>query len=152
MTAQGFHTPLEEDLPPLTPPRPSSYLQPPTPTSAIMTSLEGYLEPHRLSFSSPPNSEMIAHHRNPSEAHEESSYPVFSPPPYPSSMSHHRRSSSLGVPWLPYLPRKSLSNSSHHTCNLLLVFLLLCHCSFGMIIHHYSNYVHVLFVTLHHPV
>uniref|UniRef100_A0A8D8Z6W3 Uncharacterized protein n=1 Tax=Cacopsylla melanoneura TaxID=428564 RepID=A0A8D8Z6W3_9HEMI len=121
LTHQGFHTPLEEDAP-LTP-RPNSYLQPPTPTSAIMTvSLEGYLEPHRMSFSSPPNSEAIAIHR-PTSFHEDSSYPVFSPPPY--NIVHHRRSSSLGIPWNPYIPRKSISNSSHHTCNVYYPFYYL---------------------------
>ncbi|KAI5737254.1 hypothetical protein M8J76_011554 [Diaphorina citri] len=123
LTQQGFHTPLEEEAP-LTP-RPNSYLQPPTPTSAIMTvSLEGYLEPHRMSFSSPPNSEAIgvarprsfheASFHEPTSFHEDSSYPVFSPPPY-GAIVNHRRTSSLGVPWTPYVPRKSISNSSHHT-------------------------------------
>lgn len=96
--------------------RPSSYLQPPTPTSAIMTvSLEGYLEPQRISFGSPPMS-----HR-PFSFDESSHHPPFSPPLNGSIISAHRRQSSLGFycsHWFPssMAPRRSLSVSSHHTC------------------------------------
>lgn len=106
---QGFHTPIEDDLPTITS-RPNSYLQPPTPTSAIMTvSLEGYLEPQRMSFSSRPFS------------YDETGHP-FSPPLYGSTGVSHRRQSSLGFyplqHWYPssMAPRRSSSVSSHHTC------------------------------------
>lgn len=49
---RGYHTPISEEEPP------RSFLQAPTPVSAIMTSLDGYLEPQRMSFSSPPASEL----------------------------------------------------------------------------------------------
>nr|CAD7432632.1 unnamed protein product [Timema monikensis] len=128
----GFHTPVDEEeeeeacseLPPLTP-RAGSLLAP-TPSSALMTvSLDGYLEPHRLSFGSPPNSELLPRAPSPPD----DSFPVFSPPPYGAVMGHgagaaRRRSSGIGPPWLPCLatPRASLclsSPNSHHTCNVL---------------------------------
>ncbi|PSN54799.1 hypothetical protein C0J52_01988 [Blattella germanica] len=135
---QGYHTPIDDDddddednVPPLTPRGAGSLLQAPTPSSAIMTvSLDGYLEPQRMSFSSPPTSELIP--RAPSL--EMDSFPVFSPPPYgavvgrsaPSSSiaTGHRRRSSIGPPWMPPLatPRPSVclsSPQSHHTCNSL---------------------------------
>lgn len=106
-------------------------MQAPTPNSAIMTvSLEGYLEPTRISFGSPPSSEL-----NPRGPSPDESFPVFSPPPYdqpPSdqpvlSIRHRRQSSFIGPPWLNSLqtPRQSIisttsrSPHSHHTCNLL---------------------------------
>nr|CAH7742356.1 unnamed protein product [Callosobruchus chinensis] len=84
----GYHTPVEEDEEEgdVPPPTASSQITssvggqqaPPSPYSAVMTvSLEGYLEPQRLSFSSPPNSEL-----NPRPASPDDSFPVFSPPPY----------------------------------------------------------------------
>nr|CAI5853648.1 unnamed protein product [Callosobruchus analis] len=86
--AAGYHTPVEEDEEEgdAPPPTASSLITssvggqqaPPSPYSAVMTvSLEGYLEPQRLSFSSPPNSEL-----NPRPASPDDSFPVFSPPPY----------------------------------------------------------------------
>jgi len=131
---QGYHTPIDDDeeegnLPPLTPRGAGSLLQAPTPSSAIMTvSLDGYLEPQRMSFSSPPTSELIP--RAPSL--DMDSFPVFSPPPYGAVVGHsttgsslgggHRRQSSIGPPWMHPLatPRPSVSLSSpqsHHTCN-----------------------------------
>lgn len=117
VSQQGFHTPMEEDLPTIAS-RPNSYLQPPTPTSAIMTvSLEGYLEPQRISFGSPPMS-----HRP--FSFDESCQP-FSPPAYGSVVPAHRRQSSLGYYPLHWFngasaaavsPRRSMSISSHHTC------------------------------------
>lgn len=122
VSQHGFHTPIEEDFPTTTsntfPSRPNSYLQPPTPTSAIMTmSLEGYLEPQRMSFSSPP-----AMFQRTSLSFEDA-YPIFSHSDYHPhhhafvrSLSH-RRQSSFGVTpsWLTK-NRRSLSVSSHHTC------------------------------------
>lgn len=113
---QGFYTPVEEGTPAAT--RPNSYLQAPTPTSAIMTvSLDHYLDPQRISFGSPPNSEF-----HPRRTSFDDSLSVFSPPPSGATISHHRRQSSLGVgpPWLQNhlarSPRCSFSVSSHHTC------------------------------------
>lgn len=130
---QGYQTPLDEDddePPPLTP-RAASLLQAPTPNSAVMTaSLEGYLEPNRISFGSPPSSEL-----NPRGPSPDETFPVFSPPPYDrnptdrsltSSMRHRRQSSfPSGPPWMNELqtPRQSIistvsrSPHSHHTCN-----------------------------------
>ncbi|EEB17348.1 conserved hypothetical protein [Pediculus humanus corporis] len=48
---RGYHTPVSEEAP-------RTILQVPTPISAIMTTMDGYLEPQRMSFSSPPNSEL----------------------------------------------------------------------------------------------
>ena len=48
---RGYHTPMSEEAP-------RTILQVPTPISAIMTTMDGYLEPQRMSFSSPPNSEL----------------------------------------------------------------------------------------------
>ncbi|KAG8263217.1 hypothetical protein J6590_038106 [Homalodisca vitripennis] len=111
VSPQGFHTPVEDE-PPATP-RAGSLLQAPTPTSAIATAsgLEGYLEPQRMSFGSPPMSELLP--RIPSM---DDSFPVFSPPPYGAVVS--RRS---GPPWLPLYstPRHSIVSPStprsHHT-------------------------------------
>ena len=134
---QGYHTPIDDDeeegdLPPLTPRGAGSLLQAPTPSSAVMTvSLDGYLEPQRMSFSSPPTSELIP------RAHslDVDSFPVFSPPPYGAVVGHgttgsslggrHQRQSSIGPPWMPPVatPRPSVSLSSprsHHTCNEIL--------------------------------
>lgn len=131
---QGYQTPLDEDddePPPLTP-RAASLLQAPTPNSAVMTvSLEGYLEPTRISFGSPPSSEL-----NPRGPSPDETFPVFSPPPYDrgptdrslgSSVRRHRRQSSfIGPSWMNGLhtPRQSIisttnsrSPHSHHTCN-----------------------------------
>lgn len=131
---QGYQTPIDEDddfddPPPLTP-RAASLLQAPSPNSAIMTvSLEGYLEPTRISFGSPPSSEL-----NPRGVSPDETFPVFSPPPYnqtsepPNPSNHHRRQSSFIDPsstWMNTLrtPRASIVSStsrsarSHHTCN-----------------------------------
>lgn len=128
------HDKQQDDPPPLTP-RASSLLQAPSPNSAILTvSLEGYLEPTRISFGSPPSSEL-----NPRGVSPDETFPVFSPPPYdppPNSdrschsllrSIHHRRQSSFaGVSWnpeRPTTPRQSIlsvtsrSQRSHHTCN-----------------------------------
>lgn len=139
---QGYHTPIDDDeeegdLPPLTPRGAGSLLQAPTPSSAIMTvSLDGYLEPQRMSFSSPPTSELIP--RAPSL--DVDSFPVFSPPPYGAVVGHgttgsslggrHQRQSSIGPPWMHPLatPRPSVSLSSprsHHTCNEILPCIIL---------------------------
>lgn len=80
----------------------------------MTVSLEGYLEPQRISFGSPPMS-----HRP--FSFDESCQP-FSPPLYGSIVSAHRRQSSIGFYSLHWntnaiLPRRSLSISSHHTCN-----------------------------------
>lgn len=98
---QSFHTPLEDENPTL------SYLQPPTPTSTVLTvSLEGYLDPQRMSFSS-------TNHRRPLSFDESAIYSgVFSPP-----TMQHRRQSSLGVPSTWYPRKRSISaTTSHHTC------------------------------------
>jgi len=127
---QGYQTPLDEDddePPPLTP-RAASLLQAPTPNSAVMTvSLEGYLEPNRISFGSPPSSDL-----NPRGPSPDETFPVFSPPPYDrgpadrsfTSSMRHRRQSSLPVEpaWM-HTPRQSIISTtsrspySHHTCN-----------------------------------
>ncbi|XP_011693697.1 PREDICTED: piezo-type mechanosensitive ion channel component 2-like [Wasmannia auropunctata] len=130
---QGYQTPLDEDddePPPLTP-RAASLLQAPTPNSAVMTvSLEGYLEPTRISFGSPPSSEL-----NPRGPSPDETFPVFSPPPYNRGTSvdrsltsnmRHRRQSSLPVwsTWMNSDPRQSIistasrSPHSHHTYEL----------------------------------
>ncbi|KAK1122195.1 hypothetical protein K0M31_009421 [Melipona bicolor] len=130
---QGYQTPIDEDEdkpPPLTP-RAASLLQAPTPNSAVMTvSLEGYLEPTRISFGSPPSSEL-----NPRGPSPDETFPVFSPPPYDrgprdrsltSSIRHRRQSSFIGPPWMNGLqtPRQSIvsitsrSPQSHHTYTL----------------------------------
>lgn len=99
---QSFHTPLEDEPPTL------SYLQPPTPTSTVLTvSLDAYLDPQRMSFSS-------TTHRRPLSFDESAIYSgVFSPPP----TIQHRRQSSLGVPstWYPR-KRSASATTSHHTC------------------------------------
>ncbi|KAI4464688.1 hypothetical protein MML48_3g00017133 [Holotrichia oblita] len=128
----GYHTPIDEDEPaPLTPAA-GSLIQPqaPSPFSAIMTvSLEGYLEPQRMSFSSPPNSEL-----NPRPPSPDDSYPVFSPPPYDAAPPYAevvnipqvapQRQHSIGPPWMNgalITPRQSIisyssrSPLSHHT-------------------------------------
>lgn len=100
---QSFHTPLEDEPPTL------SYLQPPTPTSTVLTvSLDGYLDPQRMSFSS-------TTHRRPLSFDESAIYSgVFSPPP---TVQLHRRQSSLGVPSTWYSRKRSASaTTSHHTC------------------------------------
>ncbi|KYM80686.1 Protein PIEZO1 [Atta colombica] len=90
---QGYQTPLDEDddePPPLTP-RAASLLQAPTPNSAIMTvSLEGYLEPTRISFGSPPSSEL-----NPRGPSPDETFPVFSPPPYDRGLADRSLTSSM---------------------------------------------------------
>lgn len=144
---QGYQTPIDEnnDEPPPLTPRTASLLQAPTPNSAIMTvSLEAYLEPTRISFGSPPSSEL-----NPRGPSPDETFPVFSPPPYDqplqdrsltSSMRHRRQSSFIGPPWMngPQTQRQSIvstasrSPHSHHTCNdtpgnnVLVVSLLRC--------------------------
>ena len=141
---QGYRTPIDEDdsddddadrqvdddPPPLTP-RAASLLHAPSPNSAILTvSLDGYLEPTRISFGSPPSSEL-----NPRGPSPDETFPVFSPPPYDqpqpsdrpsiSNRGHRRQSSYLSGAWLSDLhtPRASIistasrSPNSHHTCN-----------------------------------
>lgn len=133
----GYHTPISEGgTPPLIA---GSALQPPSPCSALMTvSLDGYLEPQRMSFESPPHSDL--NQRAPSL---DDSFPVFSPPPYgdvvneqPASIlrrrGHHLRQISIGPPWMGGLttPRQSVisyasrSPQSHHTCNVFHRFVL----------------------------
>lgn len=130
-TPKGFHTPLSEhSVPPSpvhTPPAPeqrgqpllsTAQVAPPSPSSALMTvSLDAYLEPRRISFESPPGSEMLQRTHSPSE-----SYPVFSPPPI-------RRRHTLASPSV-LQPRTSIISTtssradrvSHHTCNLVFYF------------------------------
>ncbi|XP_028032229.1 piezo-type mechanosensitive ion channel component isoform X2 [Bombyx mandarina] len=115
---RGFHTPLSEpSAPPSRSPTPSPLPLPaalpapgpPSPSSALMTvSLEAYLEPRRISFESPPSSELNPRARSPEE-----SYPVFSPPPV-------RRRHTVASPSV--LQRTSLISQSsraephsHHT-------------------------------------
>ncbi|CAG9098300.1 unnamed protein product [Plutella xylostella] len=123
---RGFHTPISESdqseppsrpdtpnapPPPALPPPPSSsHGGPPSPSSALMTvSLDAYLEPRRISFGSPPSSELIPRAQSPEE-----SYPVFSPPPI-------RRRNTVASP--SFLQRTSIISvssraepHSHHTC------------------------------------
>lgn len=83
----GYHTPIEDEVAgdgvsdlPSDLGRGQSFLstQAPSPMSAILTvSLEGYLDPQRLSFGSPPGSDITLPHRPCSEE----SFPVFSPIP-----------------------------------------------------------------------
>lgn len=126
---RGFHTPLSEPSASAPPsplrappppslvnpvtlaaiPAPSSQGGPPSPSSALMTvSLDAYLEPRRISFESPPSSELRPQS-------QEESYPVFSPPPI-------RRRHTLASPTVPH--RTSIISQSsraephsHHTCN-----------------------------------
>lgn len=91
----GYHTPIEDEVAgdgvsdlPSDLGRGQSFLstQAPSPMSAVLTvSLEGYLDPQRLSFGSPPGSDITLPHRPCSEE----SFPVFSPIP-PSVNSNHR--------------------------------------------------------------
>jgi hypothetical protein len=152
-TPQGYHTPVDDDYHPvsLTPQRLSQLLgvanNAPTPTSGAYTiSLDGYMDPGRMSIGSPPHSD--SHRIILSD--EEESFPVFSPPPYEeavfrrrthrrshSSGNHpfnrrsyprRRRSSAVIPPPVPKVPpwsaedrRHSSSLSialSHHTCNV----------------------------------
>lgn len=126
---RGFHTPISDESappsragspnnPPVPPPLPvlpalptPSIGGPPSPSSALMTvSLDAYLEPRRISFESPPSSELLPRAHSPEE-----SYPVFSPPPL-------RRRHTVASPSL--LQRTSIISQSsraephsHHTCN-----------------------------------
>lgn len=121
-TPRGFHTPISEPSAPPSPVRPtlppilplgapSSQGGPPSPSSALMTvSLDAYLEPRRISFESPPSSDLLPRAQSPEE-----SYPVFSPPPI-------RRRHTVASPSL--LQRTSIISQSsraephsHHTCN-----------------------------------
>ena len=121
---RGFHTPLSEPSAPPSPERPvrptlpalpapalpTSQAGPPSPSSALMTvSLDAYLEPRRISFESPPSSELLPRATSPEE-----SYPVFSPPPI-------RRRHTVASP---SMQRQSIVSASsraepmsHHTCN-----------------------------------
>ncbi|XP_063529378.1 piezo-type mechanosensitive ion channel component isoform X2 [Cydia strobilella] len=122
---RGFHTPLSESsappsrvhtpppvprpltLPALPPPT-SSQGGPPSPSSALMTvSLDAYLEPRRISFESPPSSDLLPRAQSPEE-----SYPVFSPPPI-------RRRHTVASPSLLRTSLISQSSraepNSHHT-------------------------------------
>lgn len=121
---RGYHTPISEEG---SPERVQSPPGPPSPFSALMTvSLDAYLEPQRISFGSPPSSELNPRAPSPSET-----YPVFSPPP-----PRRRRQSSQTVPqWAPappaqlHTPRHSVisfssrSQLSHHTCNVNILLL-----------------------------
>ncbi|CAH2104345.1 unnamed protein product [Euphydryas editha] len=123
---RGFHTPLSEASAPASPARapvpaprapptlpapaaPAAPPGPPSPSSALMTlSLDAYLEPRRISFESPPSSELVARAQSPEE-----SYPVFSPAPV-------RRRHTVASPSL--LQRTSVVSfssraepNSHHT-------------------------------------
>ena len=99
----------------------------PTPSSANMTlSLDGYLEPTRLSLTTPHFS------HQPITSPSEESFPFFSPPPYPALRDRHAptRASApaahdIGPPWLrDHLTyhRPSVSTTSpvmsHHTCKV----------------------------------
>lgn len=102
---RGFHTPLSEPSAPPSPRAMPAPAAPPSPSSALMTvSLDAYLEPRRISFESPPSSELLARAHSPEE-----SYPVFSPPPIRRAGPQPRASlvsqSSRAEP------------QSHHTCN-----------------------------------
>ncbi|RZC37773.1 piezo-type mechanosensitive ion channel component 2 [Asbolus verrucosus] len=126
----GYHTPIDdEEHAPLTPRSSLLQQQAPSPYSAVMTvSLEGYLEPQRMSFSSPPNSEL-----NPRPPSPDDSFPVFSPPPYDAAPPYAeavseppaavQRQTSIGPPWMQgsfVTPRQSVisyssrSPLSHH--------------------------------------
>ncbi|KAK3878310.1 hypothetical protein Pcinc_017051 [Petrolisthes cinctipes] len=99
----------------------------PTPSSANLTfSLDGYLEPTRLSLTTPHFSHL------PITSPSEESFPFFSPPPYPALRDRHAptRASApstthdIGPPWLRdhmAYHRPSVSTTSpamsHHTCN-----------------------------------
>lgn len=100
----------------------------PTPSSANMTlSLDGYMEPTRLSITTPYLPLM-----QPITSPSDDSFPVFSPPPYPGAPRDRTittgRSSQIphdiGPPWLrdAHLRRfsaPSISPSmSHHACKL----------------------------------
>ncbi|CAG4998121.1 unnamed protein product, partial [Parnassius apollo] len=119
---RGFHTPVSEASAPPSParspprspppaalPAPTSQGGPPSPSSALMTvSLDAYLEPRRISFESPPSSDLLPRAQSPEE-----SYPVFSPPPI-------RRRHTVASPSL--LHRTSVIShssraepNSHHT-------------------------------------
>ncbi|XP_058794046.1 piezo-type mechanosensitive ion channel component isoform X2 [Phymastichus coffea] len=133
---QGYQTPIddddddgdgggargEDDALPLTPA--ASLLQAPSPNSAIMTvGLEGYLEPARISFGSPPSSEL-----NPRGPSPDDTFPVFSPPPRDTYRQnedvrrrHRRQSSVADSSWATHAPRTSrrsiisTTSRSHHT-------------------------------------
>lgn len=101
-------------------------------------SLDAYLEPQRMSFSSPPNSEL-----NPRAPSPDDSFPVFSPPPYDTAPPYDdaappyaeavselpsvgKRAGAIGPPWMQgslITPRQSVfsyssrSALSHHNCN-----------------------------------
>lgn len=137
-TPAGYHTPIDDEdeeldeIAPLTPR--SSLMQnqaPPSPYSAVMTgSLEAYLDPQGISYSSPPISEL-----NPRPPSPDDSFPVFSPPPYDAAPTYAEavelprsahRQSSVGPPWAQgscITSRQSVSYSSrsglsHQECNL----------------------------------
>lgn len=139
-TPAGYHTPIDEEdetePPPQTPQTTTNSqlaTNAPSPFSAIMTgSLDAYLDPQRMSFSSPPNSEL-----NPRPPSPDDSFPVFSPPPYDDAPPYaevseqttvvERQESIIGPPWMHgklCTPRQSViscssrSPMSHHTCNL----------------------------------
>lgn len=106
----GYHTPIEDedeeedvaesmfvegeglseiptDLPGISRSRAGSFIatQAPSPSSAIMTvSLEAYLDPHRISYGSPGDYEMLPRISSPDET-----YPVFSPPPFDVNNNNH---------------------------------------------------------------
>lgn len=100
----GYHTPIEDDdeddqveesmfvegeglseiptdLPGISISRGGSFIgttQAPSPSSAIMTvSLDAYLDPHRISYGSPADYEMVPRISSPDDT-----FPVFSPPPF----------------------------------------------------------------------
>lgn len=135
---QGYQTPIDDDddeARPLTPQATSSLLQAPSPNSAVMTvSLDTYLDPQRISFGSPPDSEL-----NPRVSSPDETFPVFSPPPYDRrrygddesrdgiiDLRSHRRQSSWAESIWTNAPRRSIISTasrrsirSHHTCKIL---------------------------------
>lgn len=128
----GYHTPIDEgeegDPPPFTPRGDQTHTRVPSPCSALMTvSLDAYLEPQRISFSSPPCSELLPRAPSPDD-----SFPVFSPPPYETAVGDRdssiqpKQPSTIGPPWMTGMlvtpiqqsfSYSSRSPLSHHTCN-----------------------------------
>lgn len=127
---RGFHTPISESSAPQSPERrppttieiPFPVLQqassqggPPSPSSAFMTvSLDAYLEPRRISFESPPSSDLLPRAQSPEE-----SYPVFSPPPI--RRRHTVASPSLQQRTSIISQSSRAEPNSHHTCNYCVV-------------------------------
>ena len=101
----------------------------PTPSSGNMTlSLDGYMEPTRLSITTPYLPLM-----QPITSPSEDSFPVFSPPPYPGAPRDRTIETSsrpllsahgIGPPWMRDLQQRRYSapsispSMSHHACNV----------------------------------